>query len=168
MAMSDYVRRMRRAVGSDPLLLPSVTVLILDEQRRLLLVRISNSQLWVAPGGCIDPGEAPADAAVREAWEETGLQVRLTGLAGVFGGPDFRVSYPNGDVVDYVMAVFYARVEGGKLQPRDREVAECRYFSQNELTDLDLPRWAKVLFPEIFSNASHAACLESSWCPPGG
>ncbi|MCI0620133.1 MAG: NUDIX domain-containing protein [Acidobacteria bacterium] len=164
--MSDYVRRLRRAVGSEPLLLPSVTVLILDEQQRLLLVRINNSQLWVAPGGSIDPGERPADAAVREAWEETGLKVRLTGLAGVFGGPDFRVSYPNGDVVDYIMTVFFASAEGGNLQPRDSEVAESRYFSRNELTDLELPRWAIILFPQIFSGTGRADCLDSSWCPP--
>jgi len=56
------------------LLVPSITGLVFDDDHRVLLVRHSNGGVWVAPGGAIDPGEAPQDALVREVWEETSLR----------------------------------------------------------------------------------------------
>jgi len=96
--MSDHLRELRRRVGHEPVLqVPSVSVAVRDQAGRVLLARHSEGGAWVLPGGAIEPGESPADAAVREAWEETGLLVRLTALVGVFGGPDFIVQYRNGD-----------------------------------------------------------------------
>jgi 8-oxo-dGTP pyrophosphatase MutT (NUDIX family) len=59
-------------------------VLLLDEEQRVLLLRSADpadgSVFWFPPGGGIEPGEDAAAAAVREVWEETGLQnVRLEG-----------------------------------------------------------------------------------------
>jgi NUDIX domain len=85
--VTDYVHRIRALVGSGELLqLPSASVAIRDVHGRVLLARHSEGDRWVLPGGAIEPGETPADAAVREAWEETGGLVRLTRLVGVFGG----------------------------------------------------------------------------------
>src|ERR1041385_7501018 len=96
MPMSSYVRRVRAQVGKQVLLMPSVTALVFDEQRRVLLVRPSTRDtVWVAPGGAVDPDEQPQDAVVREVWEETGLLVEPTELRGVFGGPEYRVWYAN-------------------------------------------------------------------------
>jgi 8-oxo-dGTP pyrophosphatase MutT (NUDIX family) len=82
----DYVRRLRALVGSETLShLPAVCVAIRDAESRVLLAHHVETNLWGLPGGTIEPGETPADAAVREAWEETGLLVRLTRLVGVFG-----------------------------------------------------------------------------------
>ena len=68
MPMSDYVRRVRSRIGNEFLLMPSVTALVFDEERRVLLVRLSRRDVWVAPGGAVDPDEAPQDAVVREVW----------------------------------------------------------------------------------------------------
>jgi len=53
-------------------------------------------------GGAIEPDESPQEAAVREALEEVGVQVELTNLRAVLGGPEFRFRYKNGDEVAYV------------------------------------------------------------------
>ncbi len=92
---------------------PSAGAAALGERARLRRCRTiaGGASGWIRDlgftGGAVDPGESPVDAAVREAWEETGLHVEITGIFGVFGGPDFRVSYPNGDVADYVMHEFF-------------------------------------------------------------
>lgn len=167
MSLSGHLARLRQLVGHAPLLLPSVTLLVLDAQQRVLLVRQAGDQAWLAPGGLIEPGETPADAALREAWEETGLEVELTDLQGVYAGPDFRVVYRNGDVVDYVMIVFTARPrrEGDVPHPLDAEIEELRYVAAHELEALPLARWARTVVPAAFAPARGQA-LRSAWRPP--
>ena len=150
--MSDYVRRVRAKMGNEFLLMPSVTALVFDEQRRVLLVRPSHrDNVWVAPGGAVDPDEQPQDAVVREVWEETGLLVEPTELRGVFGGPEYRVWYANGDEVGYMMAVYECRATGGALRADGDEIAEARYFSAGELSSVTLSRWARIIVPEMMA-----------------
>src|SRR4051794_36878021 len=101
MSISDYLKSLRAKIGNDLVVLPAVSVSVLDKDGRLLLGQETDLRFWMLPGGAIDPHEHPADAAVRECFEETGLLVRPTGLIGVFGGPEFLARYPNGDVAYY-------------------------------------------------------------------
>ncbi len=91
--MSDYLRRLRHKVGHELLVILAVTVLVFDEQKRLLQARHHNFGTWVAPGGMIEPGETPEQAVFRDAKEEIGCEVTIKQLVGVFGGPEFMVNY---------------------------------------------------------------------------
>ena len=137
MAISPYLRELRERIGHDLVLLPSVAILIWDDDGRLLLMRSTDRGTWQTIGGSIDPDESPWDAARREAQEESGLIVRLDRLRGALGGPGYRVAYPNGDVCSYVSMVFDATAESGELGGDD-EVAELRWFHLDELPDLDV------------------------------
>jgi 8-oxo-dGTP pyrophosphatase MutT (NUDIX family) len=166
MAMSNYVRRVRAKMGNEFLLMPSVTGLVFDEQRRVLLVRpIHRDNVWVAPGGAVDPDEQPQDAVVREVWEETGLLVEPTELRGVFGGPEYRVWYANGDEVGYMMAVYECRPAGGSLKAGGDEISEARYFSADELGSITLSRWARVIVPHMMVNRG-PWLAPVTWRPP--
>jgi 8-oxo-dGTP pyrophosphatase MutT (NUDIX family) len=165
MVMSDYVRRIRARIGNEFLLMPSVTALVFDHDRRVLLVRLSRRDVWVAPGGAVDPDEAPHDALVREVWEETGLLVEPTQLLGVFGGPEYRVWYANGDEVGYMMAVYECRATGGALRTDGEEIAEARYFSPGELSSITLSRWARIIVPRLITQ-SGPWLPSTTWKPP--
>lgn len=150
MALSEYVRWIRSHVGSARILLPSASVLIFDERGRLLVARPQGRDKWVVPGGAVDPGETPAEAAIREAFEETGLHIEITGVFGVFGGPDFAVEYSNGDSVEYVMTTYTASITGGSLEPQDGEIVEMRFVGIDELSALPLEHWARLVLPHAF------------------
>jgi 8-oxo-dGTP pyrophosphatase MutT (NUDIX family) len=153
MPMSDYVRRVRSKIGNEFLLMPSVTALVFDAEHRVLLVRPSRRDIWVAPGGAVDPDEAPQDALVREVWEETGLLVEPMQLLGVYGGPEYRVWYANGDEVGYTMAVYECHVADGNLRTHGEEVAEGRFFSAADLPSITLSRWARIIVPRFMAQS---------------
>ena len=75
--MSDYIRGLRDKIGTTVLEVPTASVLVFDDRQRVLLVRHVEGNDWTTPGGMVEPYETPADAAVRETWEETGLFVAL-------------------------------------------------------------------------------------------
>jgi 8-oxo-dGTP pyrophosphatase MutT (NUDIX family) len=100
---------------------------------------------WSLPAGAIEPGEAPAEAVVREVWEETGLHVVPRKLLGVFGGKDFRYLYPNSHLVEYNVFMFECVIQSGELIPIDNETSELHYFSPNNMPELALP-YPKYLF----------------------
>lgn len=133
-----YVSDVRALVGSRLLLLPAVSVHIRDDTGRVLLVHQIDRQQWGTVGGAVEPGESPAEAAVREAREETGLDVELTGLVAALGGPGFEMTYPNGDECAYISIVFDARVVGGELAADGVEVSECAWFTADELATADI------------------------------
>ncbi len=161
-----YVRRIRALVGSGELLqLPSASVAIRDDQGRVLLARHSEGDRWVLPGGAIEPGETPADAAVREAWEETGLIVRLTRLVGVFGGPHYIVQYQNGDRASYVSSVFEATMGGGELKPDGVELRELRFVTEPEAALLPLAPWVSEVLAAVFRHDGGGAFRPPTWAP---
>lgn len=160
MPISEYLRGLRSKVGSTLLLISSVTGLVFDRDRKVLLIRHANGGVWVAPGGAIDPDEAPQDAVVREVWEETGLVVEPVRLCGVFGGPEFRVTYTNGDEAAYVMVVFECRAIGGELRVDREEALEARYVAASELQSVNLSTWARALLPPLLHER------DASWIPP--
>ena len=166
MPLSPYIRALRQKIGTARLLLPSVTALLFDESGSLLLVRQRDSELWSTPGGVIEPDERPADAVVRETWEETGLHVVPRRIAAVFGGPEFVVCYPNADQVQYVMTVFECALVGGRLHPDEEETVEVAYWSQAEAASLPLVPWLEHVLARLYARPAAAAYEPASWHPP--
>jgi 8-oxo-dGTP pyrophosphatase MutT (NUDIX family) len=136
--MSKYVRELRGKVGHDLLFWPSVGCIVRDDKDRLLLVRHVEGW-WTLPGGAIDPGETPAEAARRETREEASVEVELLRLLGVYGGyPDFHGFYGNGDEVAWVTTVFEGRVVEGAAAPGDDETAEVRWATLEDALAMEI------------------------------
>jgi 8-oxo-dGTP pyrophosphatase MutT (NUDIX family) len=149
MAMSAYVRRLRKHLGNELLLLPSVTVLPSDREDRLLLVRRSDTHEWLTIGGMVEPDEAPASAAIREAREEAGVDVRLDEILAALGGSEFRLTYPNGDQVAYVSTAYGATVVGGEPAADGDETDEVAWVSRAELPGIGLSAFARSQFERL-------------------
>jgi 8-oxo-dGTP pyrophosphatase MutT (NUDIX family) len=138
MAISSYYRGLRDRIGTELLLIPAVAAVLRDEQGRVLIQRNHHGE-WSLPAGAIEPGESPAQAAVREVYEETGLRVRAVRVLGVVGGAHCRVTYPSGDRVEYVVTVFECARLGGSLIDSNDETESLRWFRPEELPPLAFP-----------------------------
>lgn len=150
MAMSPYYRGLRARIGTDLLLIPAVAAVVRDERGRLLIQR-TRHDTWSLPAGAIEPGEAPARAVTREVYEETGLSVRPERVLAVFGGASCRVTYPNGDEVEYVVTLFECRGVGGALLDANDETASLHWFPREALPPLAFP------YPDAVLRGDHPA-----------
>ena len=90
---------------------PGVNAIIFNGNREVLLEKRSDNGFWGLPGGGIDVGESVEQGAIREVFEETGLRVRVKRMIGIYSDPrNFNImSYPSGDVVQYVTVEVTAR-----------------------------------------------------------
>jgi 8-oxo-dGTP pyrophosphatase MutT (NUDIX family) len=165
MAISSYLKSVREKVGHDLLMMTAVSISIFDVEGRLLLGRDSEMDRWSLPGGGVDPNEQPADAAVRECFEETGLLVRLDQLIGVFGGPEFLIRYPNGDVTYYTTAAFRGAIVGGAHAPVDGEFSKLGYFSRSECDSLDMSPSSRIISRQAFAAANQPYFAPATWMP---
>lgn len=164
MPMSPYMQGLRDAVGSRLLLVPSASVAVRDERGRVLLARHATGGAWSLPGGAVEPLETPADAAVREVWEETGLTVELGRLVGVYHGPEFVVRYDNGDETAYLAVVFDGRPTGGEARPDGDELLELGWFGRSDVGGLAMPPWMPEVLADVF-DVRPAGFRRPSWRP---
>jgi ADP-ribose pyrophosphatase YjhB (NUDIX family) len=152
--LSPYLARLRERVGHELLMAPSTAVLARDEAGRVLMVLNRETGLWQTIGGVLEIDESPQDAALREAREEAGVTVELRGVLAVTGGPEFRLTYPNGDQMAYVTTIFDAVVTGGEPTPDGEETSAVEWFTLGELAQAET---------DDFTRALLAAAI-----PPGG
>jgi len=109
--------------------------------------------------------ELPADAAVREAWEETGLVVRPHRLLGAYGGPHCVVQYPNGDETQYVIIAIGCTVIGGTATADQDETLELRYCSEPEAARLNLTPWLRAHLRVVYAGDDGPGFEPSKWRP---
>ncbi|MFT4213013.1 MAG: NUDIX domain-containing protein [Microbacterium sp.] len=141
MPTPDFVLELRRYVGTRPLFLSGVTAVIVRDDEVLLGRRSDNGALTPVTG-IIDPGEEPADAAVREALEEAGVVIRADRLAWVHQIP--RVTYDNGDQTDYLDLTFRCSWVSGEPEPVDGEMTEVGWYPLADLSALGDEMRARV------------------------
>ena len=114
------------------------SAIIFDEtkQKVLLTQRADNGQ-WCLPSGGVDPGERVEEACIREVYEDTGLNIRVIRLVGVYSDPNRLVEYPDGNKAHVIALSFEAEIVGGELGLSD-ETTDFGYFTVKEMDDLDM------------------------------
>jgi len=117
--------------------IPAASAVITEEQGRVLLGKRTDNSLWTIPGGTMKPGETIADTAIREVMEETGIDVEVVSLIGIYSNPSHVVEYSDGEVRQQFSVCFACRRVGGELATSD-ETSEVGYFSSDELEDMEI------------------------------
>ncbi|MCB8943090.1 MAG: NUDIX domain-containing protein [Ardenticatenaceae bacterium] len=145
--MTSYVQWLRGHVGRQKVLLVTVAACVRDENGRLLWQRRGDFGWWGIPGGMLELDESLPDCVVREVKEETGLDVRPTRLVGMYTSPEFDVTYPNGDEVQQVTAVFECQVTGGQLQADGGETLDLMWRDVDDIPET--APWYRVFVADL-------------------
>jgi ADP-ribose pyrophosphatase YjhB (NUDIX family) len=118
-------------------------------RQKVLLTRRSDNGRWCLPGGRTEAGESISETCLRETLEETGLEVRIVRLLGVYSSPHRLVEYPDGNRYHIVALNFEAEAIGGALTISD-ETTEYGYFSWDEITRMDVMETHVERLTDIF------------------
>lgn len=143
----------QRVADANTVIRLTVGVLISDQPGRVLLERRRDCGLWGIPGGRVEPGESLRQAALREAREETGLQVTLTHLVGVYSGPaDHILTFPE-RVVQTVDVVIAATIASGALRRSDESEALAFFDAASLPAAGEVVAAARPMLRDFFSGA---------------
>ncbi|SDZ29132.1 ADP-ribose pyrophosphatase YjhB, NUDIX family [Evansella caseinilytica] len=129
-----YINWIRERVGHEKIFLNFSGVCITDDKGNILLQRRGDKNKWGFPGGALELGESAEECAIREAKEETGLDIKIDYLIGVY--TKYFDDYPNGDQAQPITFLFKGIVTGGSLKTDQKETLELKYFNPNQFPSL--------------------------------
>lgn len=135
MARTDYYNDPNAPAPNS--VVPSASAIVTDEQGRILLVKRRDNTLWALPGGGHDIGESIEQTAVREVKEETGLDVEVTGLVGIYTNPAHIVAFTDGEVRQQFSLCFTTKLRGGELAI-DHESTDIAWTAAADIDGLDM------------------------------
>ena len=133
MPIPEFVLALRSKVGTSPLWLSGVSAVIVGDDDRILLTRRRDKGQWAVVSGILEPGEEPGPAALREIGEETGIEAELVRLTSV--DVTDKITYPNGDIAQYLDITFLARHLSGAAVVSDDENLAVEWFAVDALPD---------------------------------
>ena len=135
MARRDYVDDPDAPAANS--VVPSVVAVVQDERGCLLLIRKTDNGLWALPGGGHEVGESLVDTVVREVSEETGFDVAVQTITGIYTNPRHVMAYDDGEVRQQFSIAFRARLVGGEAHTSS-ESSEVKWVHPDDLEALDM------------------------------
>ncbi|MFE2912803.1 NUDIX hydrolase [Kitasatospora indigofera] len=118
-------------------LVPAASVVVVDNDGRVLLQRRTDNGMWALPGGKMELGESLAGCGIRETLEETGITVEITGIVGTYTNPGHVFAYDDGEVRQEFSICLLGRPTGGELWVSD-ESHEVAWFTPAETDELPM------------------------------
>ena len=134
MENKDYIKWIRSKVGHEKIIIVYAGGCIFNKNGEVLLQKRADCNKWGVPGGAIELNETPEMAAIREVKEETGLDVEVDNLIGIYTDSD--VICANGDKVHSICIGYEMSIVGGELICDENETLELKYFSLNDMPEL--------------------------------
>src|SRR5579875_2271408 len=136
-------------------MVPSVNVIVTDDQDRILMIRRTDNGNWAVPGGGIELGESLIEAAMRETKEESGVDCQITGISGIYTDPRHIILYTsNGEARQEFSIVLTARPAGGQPAPSS-ETSEVRWVPRAEVEGYMMDRSMRLRLEHYLHGSRH-------------
>ncbi|GAA4205690.1 NUDIX hydrolase [Microbispora amethystogenes] len=134
-------------------LVVGVSAVVSDEKGRILMQRRADNGLWALPGGGMDMTESVPQTAVREVKEETGYDIEITGIVGLYTDARHIIAYTDGEVRRQFNVCLTARRTGGALTVSD-ESTEVRWVTRDEVERLPMHETQRLRITHFLQNRS--------------
>ncbi|BCJ76308.1 putative MutT/NUDIX-like protein [Catellatospora sp. IY07-71] len=131
----DYYRDPNAPAANS--IAPGGSALVVDERGGVLMQRRADSGNWSLPGGVMEIGETLQQCVIREVKEETGLEIEITGLLGIYTDPQHVIAYADGEVRQEFNITYHGRVVGGTIAV-SHESTEVRFLDPAEFDRLPI------------------------------
>lgn len=130
----NYIKWIREKVGHERIILNFAGICIVNQKGEVLLQKRGDKLKWGFPGGALELGESIEECALREVKEETGLDVKIEYMIGVYS--KYNDKYSNGDEAQCITHFFKGRPEGGNLVVDNKETLELKFFKLDDCPSL--------------------------------
>ncbi|MGW4769235.1 NUDIX hydrolase [Nocardia sp. NPDC004278] len=124
-------------------LVPGGSALVVDDRGAILMQRRSDSGNWSFPGGIMEIGETLEQCVIRETKEESGLDIEITGILGIYTDPQHVIAYADGEIRQEFNITFYGRVIGGRIEVSS-ESTEVKFLRLEELETLPVHQTVRL------------------------
>ena len=144
----SYLSNLRQKIGHDLVLTPTVDVIAVRPDGKVLLCYSKEYDAWTTPGGSVEIGKTWRESALNELLEEGGLSAKAENLLpfAASSGQNWSHQYQNGDKVQSFSLAFIVKNWIDQSDPIDtEEIAEKQFFSLDEIKTLKLSKFAKVI-----------------------
>lgn len=143
--MEDYIKKVRKIIGHEPMLLPHAIVVVFDNEDKVLIETRADDGYLDFPGGTIDIGEEVEAAAKRELFEETGIVADELKLFNIYSGEITKYQYFNQDIIYGIDIVYLCYKYHGELKAQPEEVSELKFMKLDDIKGKLSPRNIQII-----------------------
>ena len=143
--MEDYIKKVRKVIGHEPMLLAHAVVILFNEQNEILIEERADDGYLDFPGGTVDMAEEVIVTAKRELFEETGLVADELELFNIYSGEITRYQYTSGDITYGVDIVYICKKYHGELKPQKEEVKQLTFMKLADIKGKLSPRNKQII-----------------------
>jgi 8-oxo-dGTP pyrophosphatase MutT (NUDIX family) len=130
-------------------LVPAASTVVANERGEILMQRREDNGLWALPAGLMELGESIGETAIRETREETGFEIEIVGVVGIYSDPLNVIEFSDGEVRQWFNICFCGRVTGGSLRLSD-ESTDVRWVAREELDRLPIHHMTRLRLRHFF------------------
>ena len=128
-----YVKFIRERVGHELIYLVYAVGIVRNDAGEILVQRRYDFDWWDLVGGAKELDESISECMIREAREESGLEIEIERLVGIYTHPNYTIQYPHGDRVQPWAVCFLCRAVGGEIRPDGKETLSAEFKPLEEL-----------------------------------
>jgi ADP-ribose pyrophosphatase YjhB (NUDIX family) len=149
MARTDYYNNPDAPRANN--IIPAASAIVTNSEGKILLHRRSDNSLWGLPGGAMEIGESIAETVAREVKEETGLDVTIEHLIGIYSDPRHIIAFSDGEVRQQFSICFACKAVGGELRVSE-ESFEVAFFTVQQIEQLTMHESTRLRIKHYLEN----------------
>lgn len=130
----------------------ATSAVVTNKEGKILLHKRRDNDMWSLPGGVMEAGETIEDCVRSKVKEETGVEVTINRLIGVYSNPSHIIEFKDGEIRQELSMCFHCTIKDSFELNVSEESKEVKFFDINEIEELDICKSQKFRISDYKSN----------------